>query len=91
VDLVLSDMAAEGTGHKGTDHIRIMMLAEEAYAFAEEVLGKGGAFVCKLFQGGGEGEFLKGLKARFAQVHFSKPPASRAGAETYVVAKGFRG
>jgi 23S rRNA (uridine2552-2'-O)-methyltransferase len=91
VDLVLSDMAAEGTGHKATDHIRIMALAEMAYQFAHETLGKGGSFVCKLFQGGGEGEFMKGLKADFAQVHFSKPDASRPGAETYVVAKGFKG
>jgi 23S rRNA (uridine2552-2'-O)-methyltransferase len=90
-DLVMSDMAAPTTGHKSTDHIRILALAETAHAFAAEVLEKGGAFVCKLFQGGGEGEFMKILKADFAQVVYAKPAASRSdSAETYIVAKGFK-
>ena len=90
-DLVLSDMAANTTGHAATDHLRIMGLAEAALDFAVSVLAPGGAFVCKLFQGGGERAFQDVLKQRFAKVRHAKPPASRRdSAETYVVAQGFR-
>lgn len=91
-DLVLSDMAAPTTGHTKTDHLRIMGLAEAAAAFAIEVLSVGGAFVCKVFQGGTERELLDMLKQNFTTVKHVKPPASRAGsAELYVLATGFRG
>jgi 23S rRNA (uridine2552-2'-O)-methyltransferase len=91
-DLVLSDMAAPTTGHSATDHLRIMGLAETAYDFAAGVLAPGGAFVCKLFQGGAERQLLDRLKRAFAQVRHAKPPASRAdSSETYLVATGFRG
>lgn len=91
-DIVLSDMAAQGTGHVRTDHLRIMGLAEAAAEFAGEVLSQGGAFVCKVFQGGTERELLERLKREFATVKHVKPPASRAeSAEMYVVAQGFRG
>jgi 23S rRNA (uridine2552-2'-O)-methyltransferase len=91
-DLVLSDMAAPATGHAATDHLRIVALAEDAFAFAEAVLKPGGIFVAKVFQGGAEGALLAALKRRFAEVRHAKPAASRAeSAETYVVAKGFRG
>jgi 23S rRNA (uridine2552-2'-O)-methyltransferase len=91
-DLVLSDMAAPTTGHAPTDHLRIVALAEEAFAFAETILKPGGAFVAKVFQGGTEGALLTALKRAFAEVRHAKPAASRAeSAETYVVAKGFRG
>jgi len=91
-DLVLSDMAAPATGHAATDHLRIVALAEDAFAFAATVLKPGGAFVAKVFQGGAEGELLAALKKGFAEVRHAKPAASRAeSAETYVVAKGFRG
>ena len=91
-DLVLSDMAAPATGHAATDHLRIVALAEDAFAFAETILRPGGAFVAKVFQGGAEGELLAALKRAFAEVRHAKPAASRAeSAETYVVAKGFRG
>ncbi|MFZ5791800.1 MAG: RlmE family RNA methyltransferase [Pseudomonadota bacterium] len=91
-DLVLSDMAAPTIGHARTDHLRIMALAEAAHAFAAEVLAPGGAFVCKLFQGGATKDLLDALKRDFAQVRHAKPPASRAdSAEIYVVATGFRG
>jgi 23S rRNA (uridine2552-2'-O)-methyltransferase len=91
-DLVLSDMAAPTTGHAATDHLRIVALAEEAFAFAETILKPGGAFVAKVFQGGTEGALLVALKCAFAEVRHAKPAASRAeSAETYVVAKGFRG
>ncbi|HSK41018.1 MAG TPA: RlmE family RNA methyltransferase [Arenibaculum sp.] len=91
-DLVLSDMAAPTTGHSGTDHLRIMGLAETAYDFAAKVLAPGGAFVCKLFQGGAERELLDRLKRDFATVRHAKPPASRSdSSETYLVAQGFRG
>jgi 23S rRNA (uridine2552-2'-O)-methyltransferase len=90
-DLVLSDMAANTTGHAATDHLRIMALAEVALDFAVSVLAPGGAFVCKLFQGGGERAFQGLLKQRFAVVRYAKPPASRKdSAEAYVVAQGFR-
>jgi 23S rRNA (uridine2552-2'-O)-methyltransferase len=91
-DLVLSDMAAPATGHGATDHLRIVALAEDAFAFAETILKPGGAFVAKVFQGGSEGALLAGLKRAFAGVRHAKPAASRAeSAETYVVARGFRG
>ena len=90
-DIVLSDMAAQGTGHARTDHLRVMGLAEAAIEFACEVLSPGGAFVCKVFQGGTERQLLDRLKRNFAKVKHVKPPASRAGsAELYVVALGFR-
>jgi 23S rRNA (uridine2552-2'-O)-methyltransferase len=90
-DLVLSDMAQPATGHAATDHLRIVALAEAAYAFAREVLAPGGAFVAKVFQGGAEGELLAALKRDFATVRHAKPPASRAeSAEVYVIAQGFR-
>lgn len=91
-DIVLSDMAAPTTGHSGTDHIRIMALAEVAWAFAEDVLAPGGAFICKVFQGGTEGVLLKAIKARMTHVKHAKPPASRKeSAEVYLVATGFKG
>ncbi len=91
-DLVLSDMAAPTTGHASTDHIRIVALAEAAFEFAREVLAPGGTFLCKVFQGGAEGDLLAALKRDFKTVRHAKPPASRAeSAEVYVVAMGFRG
>ena len=91
-DLVLSDMAPNTTGHGATDHLRIMALAEEALAFALEVLAPGGGFVAKVFQGGSERDLLATLKRHFATVRHVKPPASRKdSAELYVVATGFRG
>lgn len=90
-DLVLSDMAPNTTGHNATDHLRIVALAENAAAFAVEVLAPGGGFVCKVFQGGAEAALLTMLKQRFATVRHAKPPASRKeSAELYVVAQGFR-
>ena len=91
-DVVLSDMAAPSTGHAATDHLRVMALAEAAYDFAAEVLAPGGAFVCKLLQGGAARPLLDRLKRDFAAVRHAKPPASRAeSAEAYLVATGFRG
>ena len=91
-DLVLSDMAAPATGHAATDHLRVVGLAEDAFALARTLLRPGGAFVAKVFQGGAEGELLAALKKSFAELRHAKPAASRAeSAETYVVAKGFRG
>ncbi len=91
-DLVLSDMAAAATGHAGTDHLRVMALAEAALAFAEEVLAPGGAFLAKVLQGGAERALLDRLKQDFAKVRHIKPPASRKdSAELYVAATGYRG
>ncbi|HXP06055.1 MAG TPA: RlmE family RNA methyltransferase [Stellaceae bacterium] len=91
-DLVLSDMAAPATGHAATDHLRVVGLAEDAFALAQTLLKPGGAFVAKVFQGGAEGALLAVLKKSFAELRHAKPAASRAeSAETYVVAKGFRG
>ena len=91
-DIVLSDMAAPTTGHRATDHLRIMQLVELAADFAVKVLNPGGSFVAKVFQGGTEHELLRMLKQHFSTTAHAKPPASRAGsAENYLVAKGFKG
>ncbi len=91
-DLVLSDMAPNTTGHAATDHLRIVALAEAAAEAALAHLAPGGAFVCKVFQGGAEREVLEPLKRAFASVRHAKPPASRKeSAEIYLVAQGFRG
>ncbi len=91
-DLVMSDMAANTTGHKRTDHLRIVALVEMAVDFARQVLAPGGAFLAKVFQGGTEGELLADLKRDFTVVRHMKPAASRAdSAELYVLATGYRG
>ena len=90
-DIVLSDMAPAATGHAATDHLRIVALAEDAFAVASQIL-KPGAFVAKVFQGGAEGPLLAALKCDFVELRHAKPPASRSeSAETYVVATGLRG
>jgi 23S rRNA (uridine2552-2'-O)-methyltransferase len=90
-DLVLSDLAAPTTGHKPTDHIRIVQLVELAADFAIRVLAPGGTFVAKVFQGGTEHELLALLKRHFTTTLHAKPKASRAeSAETYLVARGFK-
>ncbi|MFP3943989.1 MAG: RlmE family RNA methyltransferase [Alphaproteobacteria bacterium] len=92
VDVVLSDMAAPATGHKQTDHLRIMALCEAAYDLARDILKPGGAFCAKVLQGGTERHLLEELRRAFATVRHVKPEASRAeSAEVYVVATGFRG
>lgn len=91
-EVVLSDMAENATGHKQTDHLRVVALAEAAYDFAREVLAPDGAFVCKVFAGGTEESLLARLKRDFRSVAHYKPPASRKESpEMYVVARGFRG
>src|SRR5439155_14439968 len=91
-DVVLSDMAANATGHRKTDHIRIMALAEAAADFARDVLADGVAFLCKVLQGGTEATLLAALKRDFASVKHVKPSASRSdSAELYLLATGFRG
>jgi 23S rRNA (uridine2552-2'-O)-methyltransferase len=91
-DVVLSDMAANATGHRQTDHLKIMALVEAAADFAREVLAPAGTFVAKVLQGGTESELLAALKRDFASVRHIKPAASRSdSSELYVVASGFRG
>jgi 23S rRNA (uridine2552-2'-O)-methyltransferase len=91
-DVVLSDMAANATGHRASDHLRIMALAEAAADFAREVLAPGGAFLCKVLQGGTEASLLAALKRDFSHVKHIKPAASRTdSAELYLLATGFRG
>ena len=91
-DVVLSDMAAASSGHKQTDHLRIMSLCEAAAHFAFDVLDEGGTFVAKVLAGGAEGELQHLLKQHFRKVANVKPPASRAdSSEKYIVAQGFRG
>ena len=91
-DLILSDMAANTTGHKQTDSLRTAALAETALWFASEHLVQGGNFCSKVFQGGATPELLGDLKRMFKTVKHVKPPASRAGSpELFVVALGFRG
>jgi 23S rRNA (uridine2552-2'-O)-methyltransferase len=91
-DVVLSDMAANATGHARTDHLKIMALVELAADFAREVLAPGGTFLAKVLQGGTEASLLAGLKRDFQSVKHVKPPASRPdSAELYLLATGFRG
>lgn len=91
-DVVMSDMAAASSGHKGTDHLRIIALCEAAAEFAFDVLSPGGTFVAKVLAGGAEGSLQALLKKRFDKVANVKPPASRAdSSEKFVVALGFRG
>jgi 23S rRNA (uridine2552-2'-O)-methyltransferase len=91
-DVVLSDMAANATGHARTDHLKIMALVEAATDFAREVLKPGGAFLAKVLQGGTETALLASLKRDFVSIKHVKPPASRAdSAELYLLATGFRG
>jgi 23S rRNA (uridine2552-2'-O)-methyltransferase len=91
VDVVMSDMAPNTTGHRETDHLRILAMAEAALAFAVEVLKPGGAFLCKVRQGGSEKSLLEVLKKHFGKVAHVKPPSSRADStEMYVVGLGFR-
>lgn len=90
-DVVMSDMAAASSGHKQTDHLRIIALCEAAALFAFDVLEEGGTFVAKVLAGGAESELQKVLKQRFDKVANIKPPASRAdSSEKFVVATGFR-
>jgi len=91
-DVVLSDMAANATGHARTDHLKIMALVEAAAEFAREVLAPGGTFLAKVLQGGTEAALLASLKRDYKSVKHVKPPASRTdSAELYLLATGFRG
>jgi 23S rRNA (uridine2552-2'-O)-methyltransferase len=91
-DVVMSDMAAASSGHKQTDHLRIIALCEAAAYFAFDVLTPGGTFVAKVLAGGAEGELQALLKQKFTKVINMKPPASRSSSsEKFVVATGFRG
>ena len=90
-DLVISDMAPNTTGHKQTDHLRIMVLVEAAYEFAIDILKPEGAFVAKVFQGGTHDDLLREMKKSFKTVRHIKPPSSRKeSSEQFVVATGFR-
>lgn len=90
-DIVMSDMAANTTGHQQTDHLRTVALVEAAYDFAKTVLATGGVFVAKVFQGGAEGNLLADMKKNFTKVTHYKPDASREKSpEVYVVALGFK-
>ena len=91
-DVVMSDMAAASSGHKQTDHLRIIALCEAAAYFSFDVLTPGGTFVAKVLAGGAEGELQALLKQKFTTVINMKPPASRSSSsEKFVVATGFRG
>ncbi|MEM6578901.1 MAG: RlmE family RNA methyltransferase [Pseudomonadota bacterium] len=91
-DVVMSDMAAASSGHKQTDHLRIIALCEAAAELAFDILAPGGTFVSKVLAGGAEGDLQRELKRRFEKVAHVKPPASRAdSSEKFVVATGFRG
>lgn len=91
-DVVMSDMAASASGHKQTDHLRIITLCEAAAYFAFDVLTEGGTFVAKVLAGGAEAELNKLLRMNFTKVAHVKPPASRSdSSEKFVVATGFKG
>ncbi len=92
VDVVMSDMAANTTGHRKTDQLRIVGLVEAAAAFAAEVLKPGGSFIAKVFQSGADADLLAQVKRDFATVRHVKPAASRQdSSERYLLATGFRG
>lgn len=92
VNAVISDMAAPTTGHRQTDHIRIVYMCELALEFAIDVLAPGGVFIAKVLKGGTENELLDRMKKNFTSVYHAKPEASRPDSrEAYVVATGFRG
>ncbi|MDP2697444.1 RlmE family RNA methyltransferase [Thalassospira sp.] len=92
VDAVISDMSPPTTGHRGTDHIRIIDLVEHAIYFAEEVLAPDGIFIAKVFKGGTENDLLAHVKKLFRVAKHAKPPSSRAESpEMYLIATGFRG
>lgn len=92
VDAVLSDMASAATGHRQTDHLRTMALAEAALHFALHALNPGGLFLAKVLRGGTEGELLSAMKQSFATVQHIKPPSSRQDSrELFVLARGFKG
>ena len=91
-DVVLSDMASPATGHRATDHLRVVALVEAGLDLADFVLKPGGTFLAKVFQGGAGNEFVARLKRSFAKVQHVKPKASRPESpEVYVLASGFRG
>ena len=91
-NVVMSDMAASSSGHKKTDHLRIMALCETAAYFAFDVLEEGGTFVAKVLAGGAESDLQTLLKKKFTKVYNVKPPSSRSdSSEKFVVALGFRG
>ncbi len=91
-DVVMSDMAAASSGHKQTDHLRIIALCEAAAQLAFDVLTPGGTFVAKVLSGGAEGDLQAELKRQFTKVHTMKPPSSRKdSSEKFVIATGFRG
>ena len=90
-DIVMSDMAPATTGHQRTNHLQIMNLVETAYAFAKEYLNEGGVFVSKIFQGGGDKEFIQDMRANFETAKFFKPSASRKdSSEQFIVGIGFK-
>lgn len=90
-DIVMSDMAANTTGHQQTDHLRTIGLVEAAYEFAKEVLAIGGIFIAKVFQGGAETSLLADAKKHFNKVTHFKPDASRTSSpETYLICQGFK-
>lgn len=92
VNVVLSDMAASASGHRQTDHLKIMALCEAALEFALEILEEGGAFCAKVLQGGTEQDLLKEMRKNFTSVRHVKPEASRKdSSEMYVLAQGFKG
>jgi len=91
-DVVMSDMAANTTGHQQTDHLRTIVLVELAYDFAKDVLADNGIFIAKVFKGGAEAELLADIKKNFAKVAHVKPAASRKESpEEYLIAIGFKG
>ena len=92
VDAVISDMAPNTTGHKQTDHLRIMAVVEAAYYFAAEILKPDGIFIAKVFQGGAQNTLLAEMKRDFKTIKHIKPPASRKeSSEQYLIATGFKG
>lgn len=92
IDIIVSDMAPAATGHRNTDHLRIIALGEAVFEFAVDYLAPNGTLLMKLWQGGHEHELLKSMRQKFKKVQFVKPPSSRKdSSETFVLGEGFLG
>jgi len=91
VDLVMSDMAPNISGNRAVDQPRAMYLAELALDLAVQVLKPGGDLLVKLFQGDGFDDFRQQTQEKFANLKFTKPPASRSKSrEMYLLARNLR-
>ncbi|MDR0630753.1 MAG: RlmE family RNA methyltransferase [Holosporales bacterium] len=90
-DLIMSDMSPNTCGIKKVDHLRIINLVENVFAFARQNLKNEGTIIAKVFQGGTENFLLSCLKQEFKKITHMKPKASRKeSSEIYIIAQSFK-